>query len=370
MISHQPTPSSFTPVHRSQLQAVIVGGSLAGLVSALALARQDIGVTVLERSNPTPRLGGGLGVDGALLARVTGVTRFVGNSPLSAIAAPWTAVREALREAAESDPRIELHHDLHVSNVGQDAQHAWAESEDGRRFAGDLLLGADGHRSLLRQHVAPERPNADYAGYVIWLGMVDEADLPDHGNRPTSWDMLDADGDILFGIPVPGPDASTDPGRGRIGWAWYDARRNDLLRQTGAVVDGVVQHSVRARDLPDETLAELANEASRWPQPWRDAILQSIAQRDVLGTPIAEYVPVRLISGRFALVGNAAHVPTPMTGQGFDASVLDAEALGRELRHAGRDDVPSRLQRYERVRLDDVQRLVRGGQRFSRAFAG
>ncbi|WP_306344845.1 FAD-dependent monooxygenase [Micromonospora sp. 4G55] len=286
------------------------------------------------------------------------------------MAAPWTAVREALREAAESDPRIELHHDLHVSDVGQDAKRAWAVSKDGRRFDGDLLLGADGHRSLLRRHVAPERPDADYAGYVIWLGMVDEAALSYPGRRPTSWDMLDVDGDILFGIPLAGPDGSTDAGRGRIGWAWYDARRNDLLQRTGAVADGVVQHSVRARDLPDQTLAELAKEARRWPRPWRDAILHSIAERDVLGTPIAEYVPLRLVSGRLALVGNAAHVPTPMTGQGFDASVLDAETLARELRAAAAGDVPARLERYERIRLDDVQRLVRGGQRFSRSFAG
>ncbi|WP_216870481.1 FAD-dependent monooxygenase [Modestobacter excelsi] len=309
-------------------------------------------------------------MDGSLLARVTGVTRFVGNSPLSAMAAPWTAVREALREAAESDSRIELHHDLHVSDVGQDATHAWAVSEDGRRFDGDLLLGADGHRSLLRRHVAPERPDADYAGYVLWLGMVDEAALSYPGRRPTSWDMLDADGDILFGIPVAGPDGSTDAGRGRIGWAWYDARRNDLLQRTGAVADGVVQNSVRARDLPDETLAELTKEARRWPRPWRDAIQHSIAEREVIGTPIAEYVPLRLASGRLALVGNAALVPTPMTGQGFDASVLDAEALAQELWDAAPDGVPARLERYERVRLDDVQQLVRGGQRFSRSFAG
>ncbi|WP_238448947.1 NAD(P)-binding protein [Micromonospora sp. 4G55] len=76
--------SDTTVVRRGHLRAVIVGGSLAGLVSALALAREDVEVTVLERSNPAPRLGGGLGVDGSLLARVTGVTGFVGNSPLSA----------------------------------------------------------------------------------------------------------------------------------------------------------------------------------------------------------------------------------------------------------------------------------------------
>jgi len=44
-------------------------------------------------------------------------------------------------------------------------------------------------------------------------------------------------------------------------------------------------------------------------------------------TPIAEYVPDRLVNGRLALVGDAAHVPTPMTGCGFSASLDDAEAI-------------------------------------------
>ncbi|WP_372498016.1 FAD-dependent oxidoreductase [Sinomonas terrae] len=50
-----------------QLHAIIVGGSLAGLVTALALARTGIAVTVLERSEPDPKYGGGLAVDAAHL---------------------------------------------------------------------------------------------------------------------------------------------------------------------------------------------------------------------------------------------------------------------------------------------------------------
>jgi 2-polyprenyl-6-methoxyphenol hydroxylase-like FAD-dependent oxidoreductase len=61
--------------------------------------------------------------------------------------------------------------------------------------------------------------------------------------------------------------------------------------------------------------------------PWRDAILDCIDRRAVIGTPIAEYVPDKLVKGRVALVGDAAHVPTPMTGSGFSASLHDAETL-------------------------------------------
>lgn len=138
--------------------------------------------------------------------------------------------------------------------------------------------------------------------------MVDGGRLDYPGPAPTHWDTMDAGGDILFGVPMPGPDGSLEPGHRRIGWAWYDGWHNDVLHQTGAVAEGVVQHSVRPGDVPQQTLDELARAAKRWPRPWRDAIRLSIAKRQVLGTPIAEYVPLRLASGRLAIVGNAAHV--------------------------------------------------------------
>ncbi|WP_442576370.1 FAD-dependent monooxygenase [Microbacterium sp. F51-2R] len=338
-------------------------------MTALALGRAGIDVTVLERSQPDPQYGGGLAVDGEQLAQVTGVTEFRQHTASSAYPAPWTALRRTLREAADQHPRVTLHHGTRIVDVGQDAGTAWAVSGDSGRFDGDVLLGADGHRSLVRRRVAPERPDADFAGYVIWLGMVDEEKLDYPGHRPSHWDIMRSAGDILFGVPAAGPDGSLEPGRGRIGWAWYDRGHNRMLRETGAVVDGVVQHSVRPGDVPQQTLDDLKRAAQRWPRPWRDAIVQSIADREVLGTPIAEYVPLRLVSGRLAILGNAAHVPTPMTGQGFDASLRDAETLARVLEGARPDDAPDRLAAYQRERLEDARRLVMGGQRFSRSFA-
>ncbi|MCH6470764.1 FAD-dependent monooxygenase [Sinomonas terrae] len=276
-------------------------------------------------------------------------------------------LRMNLREAADTHPLVHLRHRVRVVDVGQDESGVSAASDSGERFRADLLIGADGHRSFVRSHVAPERPNADFAGYVIWLGMVEELKLSYPGPRPSRWEMLHSGESILFGIPAPGADGSTAPGRGRIGWAWYDKHSNPMLHEAGAVANGVVQHSVRPEDVPESILAMLEQEASQWSRPWRDAVLQSIADRNVLGTPIAEYVPLRLIAGRLVLVGNAAHVPTPMTGQGFDSSLLDAEALGRALRGADTTTAPHRLGDYD-ARLRDAQRLVESGKSFSRSY--
>ncbi len=56
------------------LHAVVAGGSLVGLSVAIALSRPGMDVTVLERSPARAvELGGGLGVDVALLRQVTGL---------------------------------------------------------------------------------------------------------------------------------------------------------------------------------------------------------------------------------------------------------------------------------------------------------
>ncbi|WP_280890901.1 FAD-dependent monooxygenase [Streptomyces sp. LBL] len=54
-------------------------------------------------------------------------------------------------------------------------------------------------------------------------------------------------------------------------------------------------------------------------------------------------MPDRLVRGRLVLVGDAAHVPSPMTGRGFGTSLDDAAALGRRLRDVDGNSVPGAL---------------------------
>ncbi len=236
-------------------------------------------------------------------------------------------------------------------------------------YRGEVVIGADGHRSTVRAAVAPDHPNAAFAGYLIWLGVADESALAPGHHYPHHVDILHRGKDTLPGYPLAGRDGSVRPGSRRMGWAWYDASRNDLLRQKGSVRGTVVHHSLRAADIPETTFTELTAEAADlWPAPWRDAILDSLERRDTLGTPIAKYVAERLVDGRLVLVGDAAHVPTPMTGSGFAASMDDAEAVASGLRHG--TPLPRALTAYERKGLARARSLVQSGQQFSRSFAG
>ena len=70
-------------------------------------------------------------------------------------------------------------------------------------------------------------------------------------------------------------------------------------------------------------------------------------------------------------MGDAAHVPTPMTGCGFSASLDDAEAIAESVAAGVRASAPAKaLRGYEKERLSSVRGMVQSGQQFSRSFTG
>ncbi|MFL0360600.1 FAD-dependent oxidoreductase [Curtobacterium flaccumfaciens] len=128
--------------------AVVVGGSLAGLLTSLALASAEWKVTVLDR---TVRHG----IQGAFLRAARGrrrtMLRFDGiESPsLREIASggadqpvePWSRIHGRLRAAAVAEPLIDLRDGAAVREIGQRDDLAWAETSTGERFTADVLIG-------------------------------------------------------------------------------------------------------------------------------------------------------------------------------------------------------------------------------------
>jgi 2-polyprenyl-6-methoxyphenol hydroxylase-like FAD-dependent oxidoreductase len=141
------------------------------------------------------------------------------------------------------------------------------------------------------------------------------------------------------------------------------------MRRTGAVDGGTVRHSIAPSAVPPDLVARLMDQARQlWPEPWRSAVQVGLGQGRCFGTPIAEYVPTRLTSGRMALVGDAAHVSSPMTGSGFHYALLDVLSLRQALAGAGAAAVPQSLAQFERDRLADDRQLAQYGQRWSRDY--
>ncbi len=352
--------------------ALVVGGSLSGLCAGLALARAGWTVTTVERAAGEPPGGAGLGVDRLLVSEVTGVDADAipvvrGNRDSAA----WGLVRQFLLEATQRIAGIEFIEATTVRGIRQPTEpdSVSVDSTAGVLTA-DMVVGADGVYSVTRGFVAPDHPTAGYAGYMLWRGLVPEAEVPGGlDGRGTNLEVHGAPGAQLVVYGVPGPDGRTDPGHRRVSYAWYDASRTDLLRRKGCLQGDTVVGSLSSDQLSAELTGELAQLARRnWPSPWDRCIAWGVTHGEIFGTPVAEYLPSRLALRRVVLVGDAAHVASPMTGAGFQNALLDVAALAARVRGGSRADVEGALRRYEHQRLPDVRELVSSGMAWGRSY--
>ncbi|MDH3643574.1 MAG: FAD-dependent monooxygenase, partial [Gammaproteobacteria bacterium] len=190
------------------MRVIVVGAGIGG--SALALSLQKLGIdhVLLEQAPAFGEVGAGiqlspngvrvletLGLENALAGFCTEPDFHkysvwdTGETILRTPLKP--SVREAYGHAYYHAYRPDLigaltkplnsgslHLDTRVTAVGQDGDVAWAECADGTRFEGDVLIGADGIHSSVREQVfKPDPPRA--SGYVTWRGVVDSEAIAD-----------------------------------------------------------------------------------------------------------------------------------------------------------------------------------------------
>ena len=87
-----------------------------------------------------------------------------------------------------------------------------ARFSDGETIQADLLVGADGTRSTVRQQALPEAVPL-YAGYCAWRALIAESALPPDVHREL-FDFMSftlPPGEQLLGYPVAGPDNDLRP---------------------------------------------------------------------------------------------------------------------------------------------------------------
>jgi len=103
-------------------------------MTALALSRAGLTVTVLERSNDTGRTGAAIHVEDKLLERIVGSRLTTLGQEIPAGVQIWFTVHAGLREAAGADPSIRLYAHADVVSVDHDDDNAWAMTRAGDRF--------------------------------------------------------------------------------------------------------------------------------------------------------------------------------------------------------------------------------------------
>ena len=178
-------------------RALIIGGSLGGLFTALLLRQAGWDVTVFEKSTgdlASRGVGIGTHVEMFDIMRRLGITvdesigqsfssRFclardgsvIARLPFDKILTSWTLLYRALRRHL---PDACYRAGMQLEAVEQRAGTVTAIFANGVRASGDLLVGADGVHSTVRARAFPDAPPPVYAGYVGWRGVIDESALP------------------------------------------------------------------------------------------------------------------------------------------------------------------------------------------------
>jgi salicylate hydroxylase len=219
--------------------------------------------------------------------------------------------------------------DTQVAAIGQNDTGIWVECADGTRLEGDVLIGADGIHSLVREKIfRPDTPRR--SDYVAWRGIID-ADWVAHLNIPVS------------SYVVMGP---------RLSFVFYyvEAGRELNWIALGQTEDAK-RESWSQTASKEEVLAAF--------EGWYDVPRALIEATDTpFVTALHDRVPLdRWVDGRIAVMGDAAHAMLPYHAQGAVQSIEDAWVLGRCLAEAA-DDPEAALQRFETLRYDRATRMV------------
>jgi 2-polyprenyl-6-methoxyphenol hydroxylase-like FAD-dependent oxidoreductase len=346
-----------------ELAATVVGGGIAGLASAVALAQAGWRVTVLERAAAFGEVGAGLATTGNGMTALAalGLGEAVGEvayqtgtagmqdqagrwimrmpdtrSDPTAVTTIWGLQRQrlhgVLRAAAAAADGVELVTGAEVLSVkpgapdGDRATVTWRTADAGRRAESALIVAADGVRSAVRAQLFPAAP-ARYSGSTSWRAIIPDTDSED-----------------------------------RLVQAWGPGTEFGSLRVSPTEIYwyGYFRHPEGAV-FPDE-LAAARERFSDW-APWVRAMVDAtpadrLMRHDVYHLPggLPAYT-----SGRVVFVGDAAHAMLPTAGQGAATALEDGVCVGRLIAApvAAGGDMAAALTAFDHARRPRCRQIAR-----------
>jgi 2-polyprenyl-6-methoxyphenol hydroxylase-like FAD-dependent oxidoreductase len=356
-------------------RALVIGGSLGGLIAAHMLRNSGWDVTVFERNaEELASRGVGLGTHPQLIAilKRAGVDfdesmgikppravcldrhgKILIEQPTARTLSGWSRLYRALLDAL---PGESYRLGKRLVRVEQDGDGVTAFFADGPRERGDLLVGADGVRSTVRGQFLPDVQPV-YAGYVAWRASIDEADVPPHLWRELVelYAFCLPEGEQLISYAVPGRDNSTAVGRRAYNIVWYRPVGRDMLADLSTDAEG--RHHAAGIPPPlirPDVIAKIKADAKAVIAP---QIAEIFARTAPFFQPIYDLISPQLVFGRVVLAGDAAFVARPHAGAGTTKAALDAASLADSLREAG-TDIGAGLKHYEQMQKPFGRTLV------------
>ncbi len=344
----------------------IVGGGVGGMAAAIALRHLGREVVVFEQAARLGRVGADINLTPNAVRALDGLgvgegLRRTAARPTHRISRTWDTGEETSRlemggaaEERYGSPQLTIHRaDLldalvpalpegvlrlgcALSALREDDDRTVLEFADGATATVDVLVGADGIHSVVREALfGPEQP--EFTGVVAYRAVVPAArlDVPNLGAFTKWWG------------PDPATQIVTFPlNRGEDVFV-FATRPQDSWREESWTAPGDVGELRRA-------YASFHPEARALLDACDSVLKSALYVRDPLP---------RWSTGTRTLLGDACHPMMPFMAQGAGMAIEDAVVLARSLVAHGPGDAAAALQAYEaarRPRSADVQIGSRG----------
>lgn len=221
-------------------------------------------------------------------------------------------LQEGLLDLA-SPARIRLGHRLRRIVHADDG--VLLEFHNGASHVADLVVGADGIHSTVREQLSGDAPV--HSGLGVFRGLVPMARLPSRAREPLVRVWLGS-GRHFVCYPVSSGDLMSFAGI--VPW-------HDPTSRASACHPAELVGAFDGWHAPVCAVTEAADMVHRW----------VLRDRDVLA---------RWTADRLTVLGDAAHAMLPFIAQGANQAIEDAVALASCVADASRDQVPDRIARY------------------------
>ncbi|WP_425418546.1 FAD-dependent monooxygenase [Oricola indica] len=356
----------------SKTKVIIAGGGIGGAAAALSLLNRGFDVEVYEQAPELGEVGAGVQIspngNRALdhlgvfndLARLSSdaddkVIRLwdagttwemfdLGTEALHRYGYPYLTVYrpdllQVLIDAVRRKKPDAIHLDKKCVGFTQDAESVTLNFADGSSASGDILIGADGVHSVIRNGLFGSEP-AKFSGMLAWRGVIPLDRLPEEMSRPRATVWVGPNGHVVH-YPLRG---------GKLMNVVATAERDDWQVESWTT---------------EGSKEEFRNDFAGWHPDVQKLIEAAPSQFKwalMVRPPLQTWA-----EGRVALLGDACHPTLPLLAQGAVMAVEDSVILGRCLEKYADDPVKA-LSQYEKTRSPIANRKVQGANDNIRRF--